>query len=141
MASNVVVDATTIASFQSDIASMKQYLMTGQYYYSGRNQAMATSLPLIPSDITNSISVFQATQKVVVSANPTAVISFTPPNPFKNTPIVSAVVECSAPPGAMVPVLLNITPGSYQMDFKIYTFGSFTSNIDAYLHITAISYE
>ena len=142
MASNVVVDASTIASFQSDVASMKQYLETGQYYYSGRTQAAATALPLIPSDVTNSISIFQATVPVTIGASPTKLPSaIVPPNPFKGIPIVSAVVECNNAPGAMVPVLTYIDPTSFAMSFDIYTFGTFSSNIQAYLHVTAISYE
>jgi hypothetical protein len=143
MASNIVVDATTISSLQSDLASLKQYLTTGQYYYSGRNSSNAIGLPLIPSDITNSISIFQATQAVVVSSNPSKTITFTPPNPFKNTPVVSAVVECSNPQGALIPVLLSITPGSYQMDFQIFTYGNTAAltNTTVYLHVTAICYE
>ena len=141
MASNIVVDATTISSLQSDIASLKQYLATGQYYYSGRSSATATSLPLIPSDITNSISIFQGTQEVTISSSPSSTISFIPPNPFKNKPIVSAVVECANPPGALIPVLINIADGSNQMDFQIFTVGTLSSNVTAYLHVTAISYE
>jgi hypothetical protein len=141
MASNIVVDATTVSSLQSDLASLKQYLTTGQYYYSGRSQATATLLPLIPSDVTNSISVFQGTQQVTISASPSMTVSFIPPNPFKNKPIVSAVVECSNPPGALVPVLINIDDVSYQMDFQIFTVGTLSQNVTAYLHVTAISYE
>ena len=140
MSSNVVVDATTIASFQSDVSSIKQYLETTQYSYSGRNQTTASSIPLIPSDVTNSISIFQSTTKVTVSSNPVTSIVITPPNPFKNLPIVSATVECSNPPGAMVAVLTNIDTVSNAMTFSIYTFGTITT-IDAFLHVTAISYE
>lgn len=139
MASNVVIDATTLSSFQSDVASLKQNLEMAQYYYVDRNGTQSSNIPLIPSDVNNSISIFQATIPVTIGASPTPVTGIAMPNPFKNKPVVSAIVECSNAPGYMVPVITRLDQTS--VDFLIFTGGMGSTNLNAYLHVTAISYQ
>jgi hypothetical protein len=144
MASNVVIDGTTIASLQSDLASVKQYLTQTQYYYQARNNASASVFPYLHSGTTQSMSVYQTTVSVTITAAKQSLQLVVPPNSFKDTPIVSALVECAAAPGPMSVVLTNIaTDGSYGMTFDIYTTSTSTTalNVPAFIHITAISYE
>lgn len=139
MASNVVIDATSLSSFQSDVASLKQNMEMAQYYYIDKNGSQS-AVPLIPSDINNSISVFQAAIKFTVGASPTPVTGIAMPNPFKNYPIVSAIVQCENAPGYMVPVITRLDKTS--VDFLVYVGGMNTNaSYDATLHVTAISYQ
>jgi hypothetical protein len=142
MASNVVIDATTITSLQSDLASVKQYLTKGQYYYQGISSASASVYPYLQSGVTNAMSVFQTSVTLTIGAAKQSLQLVVPPNSFKDRPIVSAIVECATAPGPMTVILTNVDTGSYAMSFDVYTTGLGASQtVPATIHITAISYE
>lgn len=144
MASNVVIDATTISSLQSQVATVQQYLTTGQYYYKGREYGAASVFPYLHTGTNNSMSVFQATVAITIKGAKETLDLVVPPNAFKNKPIVSAVVECPSAPGPMIPVLTKIDDTSKALSFDVHTITTSAfpqGGISAYVHITAISYE
>jgi hypothetical protein len=144
MASNVVIDATTISSLSSQVASVQQFLSKGQYYYKGRDYASASVFPYLNSGTIQAMSVFQTTVPITINGAKETLDLVVPPNAFKNKPVVSAVVECSSAPGPMIPILTNIDTSSYAMNFDVHTITSSTfpsGGIPAFVHITAISYE
>ncbi len=142
MASNVVIDASTIASIQSSVASMQQFLTKGQYYYQRNNSTGTSVYPFVHSGVTNTMSVYQTTVVLKITAAKLGIQLVVPPNSFKDRPIVSAIVECAAAPGAMSVVLTNIETGSNAMSFDVYTNGTIPpTGVSATIHITAIAYE
>lgn len=142
MASNVVIDATTIASLQSNVASIQQFLTKGQYYYQGRSSASASVYPYLQSGVTQAMSVYQVAVTLTINAARQTLQLVVPPNSFKDRPIVSAIVECASAPGMMGVVLTDIASGSNGMTFDVYTSGTIPPNgVTATVHITAISYE
>jgi hypothetical protein len=142
MASNVVIDATTIASIQSSVATIQQFLTKQQYYYQRNSNASASIFPYLQSGNTNAMSVFQTTVSLSITAAKQTLQLVVPPNSFKDRPIVNAIVECAAAPGAMSVILTSIDPGSNGMTFDVYTSGTIPSNgVPATIHITAIGYE
>jgi hypothetical protein len=144
MASNVVIDATTISSIQSKVATVEQYLNTGQYYYKGREYASASVFPFLRTGTIQSMSVFQTTVPITINGAKETLDLVVPPNSFKNKPVVSAIVECSSAPGPMIPILTSIDTTSFAMSFDVHTITTSTipqGGISAYVHITAICYE
>jgi hypothetical protein len=143
MASNVVIDGTTISSIQSQIATTQQYLNTGQYYYKGRDYASASVYPFLHTGTIQAMSVFQTTVPISITSSKVPLELVVPPNSFRNKPIVTATVECAGAPGPMVAVLTSMDTVQYSMNFDIYTItsGAITNPITAYVHITAIGPE